>query len=101
MEKKFYYSEDTATEKQMIEEFGIPDSKYAEALKKCLTVDFTKATTGELWEIVKHLEPEGYFNGRQTREFFIEFINWQRERNRDAGVLVDEVKVETVDKQIW
>ena len=79
----------------MVEMFGIPDPVYDEAMKKCLTVDYEKASTEELWNIVKHLEPEGYFRGdRMSRKFFIEFIEWQRMRNRDAGYFFvkDETK---------
>lgn len=81
MDKKIYYSDDPIVEAEMIEEFGVPDEEYENAMKKCLTIDYNKMTTEELYEIIKHLEPEGYFIGdRFTREFFIKFIEFQRER---------------------
>ena len=79
-----YYSDDPEIEAMMIEEFGEPDTNYNEALKKCYEVDIEKTSTEELYNIVKWLEPEGYFDGRKTREFIISFINWQREREKDA-----------------
>lgn len=86
-----YYSDNPELEAELVKEWGIPDKIYNEAMKKCLTIDYKKATTQELWDIVKHLEPEGYFDGRKTREFFIEFINWQRERNKDSGYFFEEL----------
>ena len=95
---KYYYNEKPEVEKELIDLFGIPDPVYDEAMKKCLTVDYEKATTEDLWNIVKYLEPEGYFNGdRMNREFFIAFIKWQRERNRDAGYFF--VEDETQNKK--
>ena len=88
---KNYYSDDPAREAELIKELGVPDLEYSKAMQKCLTVDYKNATTEELWQIVRHLEPEGYFDGRKTREFFISFIEWQRERNRDAGYFVKEM----------
>ena len=88
---KNYYSDDPARELELIKELGVPDLEYNKAMQKCLTVDYKNATTEELWQIVRHLEPEGYFDGRKTREFFISFIEWQRERNRDAGYFVKEM----------
>ena len=88
---KNYYSDDPAREAELIKELGVPDLEYNKAMQKCLTVDCKNATTEELWQIVRHLEPEGHFDGRKTREFFISFIEWQRERNRDAGYFVKEM----------
>lgn len=85
-----YYSDDPEVEARLIKELGVPDLEYEKALKKALTINPNNATTEELWEIVKHLEPEGYFDGRKTRDFFIAFINWQKDRNRDAGYFTSE-----------
>ena len=92
-----YYSEDPNIENELIDLFGIPDKVYEEAMKKCLTIDYDKATTEELWNIVKHLEPEGYFDGRKTREFFVKFIEWQRMRNKDAGYFYQEEAAEAIN----
>ncbi len=81
--KKNYYSNAPETEEKLIEEFGVPDEEYENAMKKCLTIDYEKFTTQELLDIVKPLEPEGYFTGEQTkREFIIAFIKFQRERHK-------------------
>ena len=97
MEKKFYYSDNPEEETKLIEELGMPDEEYDNAMKKCLTVDYKKKTTQELLEIVKPLEPEGYFAGK-TREFIVSFILFQRDRNRDAGQELLDVEVHTVNR---
>ena len=56
-EKKFYYSENEETEREMIELFGIPNSEYDEAFERCICTDnYADFTTEALFEMVKPLE---------------------------------------------
>ena len=61
-EKKFYYSENEETEREMIELFGIPNPEYDEAFERCICTDnYADFTTEALFEIVKPLEKKEYW----------------------------------------